>query len=86
MSNSYHGILAETVKENWFDVENAYHPFYTIVETVESFLSRNTKYICTLPTVTQAVIMASLLNKGIDGEDLEKAMNSRACDIADALR
>lgn len=54
--------------------------------TLADFLAENTKFICQFPISTQALIMASLLNKGIDGDELMEAMSERACNIVEALR
>ena len=44
-----------------------------------------TRYICTLTTKQQAAIMAALLLAGIEGNDLELAMNGRICDLEDTI-
>lgn len=38
-------------------------------------------YVCQLSYWLQSVIKAALIDKGITGEDLERAMNSRCSDI-----
>ena len=45
-----------------------------------------TDYICTLSTEFQSEIRQALIRKGISGDDLERAMNSRYCDVIDILR
>lgn len=54
--------------------------------TLADMLAENTKFICQLPNVTQAIIMAGLLNKGIDGANLTEALSERACNIVEVLR
>lgn len=44
-----------------------------------------TDYICTLDIEMQNNIKAKLIAKGIIGEDLELAMNSRLCDLEEVL-
>ena len=45
-----------------------------------------TDYICTLDIEIQNSIKAKLIAKGITGEDLELAMNSRLCDLEEVLQ
>lgn len=42
-------------------------------------------HVAQLPQKQQEKIRAALKPRGIDGEDLEKAMNSRLCDLEDAI-
>lgn len=44
-----------------------------------------TRYICTLPESEQQAIYAALLEAGIHGNDLERAMNGRICDLEDTI-
>ena len=44
-----------------------------------------TRYIWTLPQTEQAAIMTALLLAGIEGEDLELAMDGRICDLEDTI-
>lgn len=44
-----------------------------------------TRYIWTLSQAEQAAIMTALLLAGIEGEDLERAMDSRVCDLEDVI-
>jgi len=44
-----------------------------------------TRYIWTLSEFQQAAIMAALLLAGIEGNDLELAMNGRICDLEDTI-
>lgn len=44
-----------------------------------------TRYIWSLTQEEQAVIYTALLLAGIEGEDLELAMNGRICDLEDTI-
>lgn len=44
-----------------------------------------TRYIWTLSSEEQAAIMTALLLAGIEGEDLERAMDGRICDLEDTI-
>lgn len=44
-----------------------------------------TRYIWTLSQAEQAAIMHALLLAGIEGEELEIAMNGRVCDLEDTI-
>lgn len=44
-----------------------------------------TRYIWTLSQDEQAAIYTALLLAGIEGEDLELAMNGRVCDLEDTI-
>jgi len=44
-----------------------------------------TRYIWTLSQDEQAAIMTALLLAGIEGEELELAMNGRICDLEDTI-
>lgn len=44
-----------------------------------------TRYIWTLTAEEQAAIMTALLLAGIEGEDLELAMDGRICDLEDTI-
>ena len=44
-----------------------------------------TSYIWTLSQEEQAAIMTALMLAGIEGEDLELAMNGRVCDLEDTI-
>ena len=44
-----------------------------------------TRYICTLDRDEQERILFALLMAGIEGEDLELAMNGRICDLEDTI-
>lgn len=44
-----------------------------------------TKYVCSFPRMVQSWIISDLVAKGIEGDDLERAMNSRLCDLEDTL-
>ena len=44
-----------------------------------------TRYIWTLTQAEQAAIMHALLLAGVEGEDLELAMNGRICDLEDTI-
>lgn len=47
--------------------------------------TKTSAYVCTLPETTQLSIIATLKSKGISQLDIERAMNSRLCDLSDAL-
>lgn len=44
-----------------------------------------TRYIWTLPQEVQCEILHKLLLAGIEGEDLERAMDGRVCDLEDTI-
>lgn len=44
-----------------------------------------TRYIWTLSAEVQREIMAALLAAGIEGDDLELAMDGRICDLEDTI-
>jgi len=44
-----------------------------------------TRHIWTLPQDEQAAIMTALLLAGIEGDDLERAMDSRVCDLENTI-
>ena len=44
-----------------------------------------TRYIWTLSQDEQAAIMTALLLAGIEGDDLELAMDGRICDLEDTI-
>jgi len=44
-----------------------------------------TRYIWTLTAEEQQAIYAALLMAGIEGEDLELAMDGRICDLEDTI-
>lgn len=44
-----------------------------------------TKFIWTLPQDVQCEIRHALILAGIEGEDVERAMDSRLCDLEDAI-
>ena len=44
-----------------------------------------TSYIWTLPQQVQQEIYNALLMAGVDGEDVERAMDGRVCDLEDAI-
>jgi len=43
------------------------------------------RYIWMLPATMQREIMCALLAAGIEGEDLELAMDGRVCDLEDTI-
>lgn len=45
----------------------------------------DTRYICTLPEHERARIELALMEAGIEGDDLRRAMESRVCDLADTV-
>lgn len=45
----------------------------------------DTRYICTLPEHERKRIELALREAGIKGDDLRRAMESRVCDLADAI-
>lgn len=44
-----------------------------------------TRYIWTLPGEVQREILNDLLLAGIEGEDVERAMDGRLCDLEDTI-
>lgn len=44
-----------------------------------------TRYIWTLPEQERREILAALLGAGIGGEDLERALDGRICDLEDTI-
>ena len=44
-----------------------------------------TEYIWLLPSDEQAEILTALILAGIEGEDLELAMDGRLCDLEDTI-
>ena len=44
-----------------------------------------TRYIWTMPTGEQCEIMHALMLAGVEGDDLERAMDSRLCDLEDTI-
>lgn len=44
-------------------------------------MKSNTAYICTLTAEEQENIRKALEDAGVDAEDIERAMNSRVCDV-----
>lgn len=48
--------------------------------------TQSTEFICTLPKDEQDRIHNALVDVGIDGDDLERAMNSRVCDLEDTIK
>lgn len=44
-----------------------------------------TRYIWTLPVSMQQEIYQALLLAGVEGEDLERAMDGRICDLEDTI-
>lgn len=45
----------------------------------------STTYIWMLPQQVQQEIIAALLIAGIDGDDLERALDGRVCDLEDTI-
>ena len=46
---------------------------------------RDTRYICTLSEVTQVIIREALEQSGLSKADIRHAMDSRVCDLEDAI-
>lgn len=44
-----------------------------------------TRYIWTLPQQVQQEIYIALLMAGVEGEDVERAMDGRVCDLEDTI-
>ena len=44
-----------------------------------------TRYIWTLTQDEQAAIMTALILAGVEGDDLERAMDGRICDLEDTI-
>ena len=44
-----------------------------------------TKYVCSFPRAVQSWVCRDLMLRGIYDDDLERAMNSRLCDLSDTL-
>ena len=44
-----------------------------------------TEYIWLLPTEEQCEIITKLVLAGIEGEDLERALDGRVCDLEDTI-
>ena len=44
-----------------------------------------TAYIWTLPQLVQQEILDALLMAGIEGDDVERAMDGRVCDLEDTI-
>lgn len=45
----------------------------------------HTQYVALLPETTQRDIMSLLINAGISGDDLERALASRLCDLNETI-
>ena len=48
-------------------------------------MSKYTEYIWMLPVEDQADLMVELAFAGIEGEDLDRAMDGRVCDLEDTI-
>ena len=48
-------------------------------------MSKYTEYIWTLPVEDQADLLVELVFAGVEGEDLDKAMDGRVCDLEDTI-
>lgn len=67
--------------------------FKSYREAYEDFAERftlttvecRTKYVSSFPRMIQSWIIRDLVAIGIEGDDLERAMNSRLCDLEDTL-
>jgi hypothetical protein len=45
----------------------------------------HTQYVALLPEATQRAITTLLIEAGISGKDLERALDSRLCDLVDTI-
>ena len=48
-------------------------------------MSKYTEYIWMLPVEEQADLLVELAFAGIEGEDLDRAMDGRVCDLEDTI-